>query len=83
MRTKAQFDGLGVVTYFILRDAPRMDGVLYAMMGDAGASGAVSRHLCSASLFAGIITSMLLLRSGLDPSDRFVPGITGPGSANL
>lgn len=76
---KAQFDGLGVVTYFIFAIAA-MDGVLYAMMETPGRV-ALYLAIVFGIAFAGILTSMVLLRP-LDPSDRFVLGY-GAGQRNM
>jgi len=68
---KAQFDGVGVVMYFVFAIAA-MDGVLVAAMADPGR---VARFLAIASAISlsGFVLAVLVLR-GLPASERFVLG---------
>src|SRR5215212_2518376 len=76
---KAEFDGLGVIMYFLFAVAA-MDGVLAAALSDPGR---VARFLAVA--FAISITGFLaatLLLVPLRPADRFVLGY-GTGQRNM
>jgi bile acid:Na+ symporter, BASS family len=76
---KAEFDGIGVVMYFLFAIAA-MDGVVAAAVGDPGR---VARFLAVAFAISlgGFVAAVLLLRP-LRPADRFVLGY-GTGQRNM
>jgi BASS family bile acid:Na+ symporter len=76
---KAQFDGLGVVMYFLFAIAA-MDGVLAAAISDPGRV-ARFRGVAFAVSLTGFLAAQLVLRA-LPGADRFVLGY-GTGQRNM